>query len=79
MPMVCSREHMGKAQTLRRLLAAYSASEDLIRIGAYQKGSDPVLDKALAILPELNRFLEQTASEAVRLNDNIDRLLALPS
>ncbi len=79
MPMVCSREHMEKAQTLRRLLAAYGASEDLIRIGAYQKGSDPVLDQALAVLPELNRFLEQGASEAVRLNDNIDRLLALPS
>src|SRR5579863_8969614 len=79
MPMVCSREHMEKAQTLRRLLAAYTASEDLIRIGAYQKGSDPVLDKALATLPELKRFLQQGSGEAVTLNDNINRLLALPS
>ena len=44
-------------QELRRLLAAYTASEDLIRIGAYQKGSDPTLDKALALIPELHRFL----------------------
>ena len=56
MPMVCSPEHLAKANALRRLLAAYSASEDLIRIGAYQKGNDPLLDQAMAIIPELNRF-----------------------
>jgi flagellum-specific ATP synthase len=79
MSMVCSPQHLEKAQALRRLLAAYTASEDLIRIGAYQKGSDPVLDKALTILPELNRFLQQGANEAVSLQDNITRLLALAS
>src|SRR6266404_2298183 len=39
MPSVCSPPHLEKAHALRRLLAAYTASEDLIRIGAYQKGS----------------------------------------
>jgi flagellum-specific ATP synthase len=70
---------MEKALALRRLLAAYTASEDLIRIGAYQKGSDPLLDRALAILPELNRFLEQGANEAITLEDTINRLLSLAS
>ena len=79
MPMVCSPQHLEKAQALRRLLAAYTASEDLIRIGAYQKGSDPVLDRALSILPELNRFLQQGANEEVTLQDTITRLLALAS
>jgi flagellum-specific ATP synthase len=79
MPMVCSAPHLEKAQALRRLLAAYSASEDLIRIGAYQKGSDPVLDSALATLPELNRFLEQGPNEAVTLEDTVNRLLAIAS
>lgn len=79
MPMVCSPQHLEKAQTLRRLLAAYTASEDLIRIGAYQKGADPALDKALLTLPELNRFLEQGPSEAVTLDDTINRLLAIAS
>jgi flagellum-specific ATP synthase len=77
MPMVVAPEHLAKAQALRRLLAAYQASEDLVRIGAYQKGSDPVLDQALAVLPELNRFLEQTPSEAVGLPDAVNQLLAL--
>jgi flagellum-specific ATP synthase len=79
MPMVCSAEHLAKAHALRRLLAAYQASEDLVRIGAYQKGTDPALDKALAVLPGLNRFLEQTPDEAAALDDTIARLLAIAS
>ena len=59
-----ARPHLQKAHELRRLLAAYTASEDLIRIGAYQKGSDPTLDKALALIPELHRFLMQKPGEA---------------
>ena len=77
MPLVCSPQHMEKAQQLRRMLAAYSASEDLVRIGAYQKGSDPVLDQALQTLPELNRFLQQTPTEAVTLADAVTRMLAI--
>jgi flagellum-specific ATP synthase len=78
MPMVCSAPHLQRAQALRRLLAANAASEDLVRIGAYQKGSDPTLDKALAVLPRLNAFLEQGPNEAVALQLNIDQLLAIP-
>ena len=77
MPMVSSSAHMERAQNLRRLLAAYSASEDLIRIGAYQKGSDPELEKALALMPRLKRFLEQAPNEASAFEDNVKRLLAL--
>ena len=79
MPMVCSPQHLEKANALRKLLAAYTASEDLIRIGAYQKGSDATLDKALLLLPELTRFLEQAPSETVTLEDTAARLLALPA
>lgn len=78
MPSVVSREHLQKAQDLRRLLAAYTASEDLIRIGAYQKGSDPTLDKALALIPELHRCLLQSPQDIAPLMDNIAKLMALP-
>jgi flagellum-specific ATP synthase len=79
MPMVCSAAHLQKANALRRMLAAYTSSEDLIRIGAYQKGSDPAVDKAVLVLPELHRFLEQTPGEAVSLEDSITKLLAIAS
>jgi flagellum-specific ATP synthase len=78
MPDVCSAEHMQKAHELRRLLAAYTASEDLIRIGAYQRGTDPTLDKALALIPELHRFLTQKPGDTVSFSDSVARLLALP-
>src|SRR5216684_481981 len=79
MPSVSSAQHVEKAHALRRLLAAYTASEDLIRIGAYQKGSDPTLDKALTLIPELHRFLMQKPVETVSLAETAARLLALPS
>jgi flagellum-specific ATP synthase len=75
---VSSPQHLQKAQSLRRLLAAYSASEDLVRIGAYQKGSDSTLDKALALIPALDPFLMQKAGEAAPLAETIAKLLALP-
>ncbi len=78
MPAVTSAPHLQKAQTLRRLLAAYSASEDLVRIGAYQKGSDSTLDKALTLIPALDQFLMQKPGEAAPLAETITRLLALP-
>jgi flagellum-specific ATP synthase len=78
MPAVCSPQHLQKAQALRRLLAAYTASEDLIRIGAYQKGSDSTLDKALTLIPELHHFLMQKPNDAAPLAETVTRLLALP-
>ncbi len=60
-------------------MAAYARSEDLIRIGAYQKGSDPVLDKAIEILPALNAFLQQKPDVLPKHDDVIKLLMALPS
>jgi flagellum-specific ATP synthase len=79
MPAVCSPQHLQKATELRRLLAAYTASEDLIRIGAYQKGGDATLDKALTLIPELHRFLMQKSGEVASFSDSVTKLLALPS
>jgi flagellum-specific ATP synthase len=73
MPALCSEHHLAKAGELRRLLATYSSSEDLVRIGAYQKGSDPALDAALAIMPELRNFLRQKKDDS----SSFDQSLAL--
>lgn len=78
MGAVSSAQHLQKAQSLRRLLAAYSASEDLVRIGAYQKGSDATLDKALTLIPALDQFLMQKPGEAAPLAETVAKLLALP-
>ncbi len=77
MPAICSEEHRNRAAELRSLLALYARSEDLVRIGAYQKGSDKELDNAIAMLPRVEDFLRQDAAKTAKLEDNIQQLLAL--
>jgi flagellum-specific ATP synthase len=79
MPAVCTRPHLEKASRLRRLAAAYAASEDTIRVGAYQKGLDPILDQALAILPSLTAFLQQRHDEKAPFNQTLSALQAMPA
>ena len=78
MPSVCAPAHLEKARRLRKLVAAYIASEDLIRVGAYQKGLDPVLDQAIDIMPALNKFLQQRGDEKAPLGTTLTALQALP-
>jgi flagellum-specific ATP synthase len=79
MPNIAAEAHMQKAKTLRLLLASYNRSEDLIRIGAYQKGSDPTLDRAVEILPQLNAFLQQRPDQIIPFTEVIQSLLELPT
>jgi len=78
MSSMVSKEHLAKANGLRMALAAYARSEDLIRIGAYQKNTDPVLDSAIQNLPALNKFLQQKPEELCKYEQVVDLLMALP-
>ena len=53
-----------RIRKLKRLMAAYNTQRDLIAIGAYQRGSDPLVDEALARWPAIMDFLGQDVSEA---------------
>mgnify|MGYP002778041363 CR=1 FL=1 len=61
----------------RRLLAAYSDMEELIRIGAYRAGSDPTVDRAVQLQPMLDAFLAQARDEATPMDVAFDRLAAV--
>src|SRR4051812_25283627 len=50
------------AQKIREALAAYHRSEDLINLGAYIAGSNPVLDSAIRVRQDLMNFLRQDAN-----------------
>jgi flagellum-specific ATP synthase len=78
MSTVCPKEVQLKARRLRQLLASYGAAEDLIRVGAYQKGLDAVLDQAVASLPALASYLQQETQEVPSLEKSHADLLALP-
>ena len=53
-----------RIRKLKRLMSAYSTQRDLIAIGAYQRGSDPLVDEALARWPAIQEFLGQDVREA---------------
>jgi flagellum-specific ATP synthase len=63
------------ATRLRSLLAAYRDKRDLIAIGAYERGSDPVTDKAIDLKDAIDGFLKQRPDEAVPGPDSDDQLL----
>ena len=76
---IASPQHIEKARALRTLLSSYARSEDLVRIGAYQRGSDTQLDRAIEVLPALNAFLRQDSHELCSFADAERLLLSLPS
>jgi flagellum-specific ATP synthase len=63
MNKVVKREHQVLSSHLRDLMSVYSQSEDLINLGAYSKGSNPKLDKAVAIKEDIDKFLKQDYQE----------------
>jgi flagellum-specific ATP synthase len=77
MPVVTAPAHREQAALLRKLMAVYARSEDLVRIGAYKPGADPDLDRALRARPALRAFLTQDASARVAFADCLARLATL--
>jgi flagellum-specific ATP synthase len=77
MPAVISSEHREQAAVIRKLMAVYARSEDLVRIGAYKPGADPELDRALGARGALRAFLTQEAREKVHFADGLRRLATL--
>jgi flagellum-specific ATP synthase len=79
MSSVATPEHLEKSKALRILLSSYVQSEDLIRIGAYQRGFDAVLDRAVEVQGDLQRFLQQRSNETPHFADVTRQLAVLPS
>jgi len=77
MPAVAAPEHREQSTLLRKLMAVYARSEDLVRIGAYKPGSDPDLDRALRAREAMRAFLTQDVHEQVHFSDCMRRLADL--
>jgi flagellum-specific ATP synthase len=61
----------------RELMSVFADMEELIRLGAYRKGSDPKVDRALALNPALEAFLSQGGDERTSIADGYNLLAAL--
>ena len=61
---VVSEHHVLHSRIIREQLAVYSEAEDLINIGAYKAGSNPRIDQAIRLQPQIEQFLRQDIDEA---------------
>ena len=55
-------------------MRAYAEMAELIRLGAYRPGRDPLLDRAVALRPALEELLRQEVDEAADPADGFERL-----
>lgn len=65
------------ARKVRALIASRESNRDLVMMGAYRAGSDPVLDRALEHSARIDGFLTQARGQAVALDDSLAALLTL--
>lgn len=69
MPELVDPEQMEHARLLREALARWKEGRDLVEIGAYKAGTNPGLDRAIAILPQIEAFLCQGTHETSSLEE----------
>ena len=76
-PEILSPELLEASNNVRSTLALYRSKEDLVIIGAYQRGTDPDLDRAIERVPAIENFLRQSLNETVPLEQTDAVLLEI--
>ncbi|MCX7180230.1 MAG: FliI/YscN family ATPase, partial [Proteobacteria bacterium] len=66
--------HLAHVRQFKLLYSRYQRSRDLIAVGAYASGSDPVLDQAILLHPLLERFLQQDLHERANYPESLSKL-----
>jgi flagellum-specific ATP synthase len=74
---VTTRDEQALARELRQLMAAYAEARDLIEIGAYVVGTNPTVDRAIALRPAIDEFLRQHVEDRGTAKESFARLAAL--
>jgi len=74
MPACNSDDENAAVQRARQLMAQYDDMAELIRLGAYRRGTDPAVDEAIRHHPALEAFLTQSKDERAALADGYGAL-----
>lgn len=77
MHSIASPEHLQAARRMKQLYSRIQKARDLISVGAYAAGADPVLDQAIALRPGMDRLLQQDLAEKADFTASRAALLAL--
>jgi flagellum-specific ATP synthase len=71
---IVDRQQLELSRKFRQTLSTYQHHSDLIAIGAYQRGTDPRVDAAIAMWPKMQKFLAQDMHENVSLQASVAAL-----
>jgi flagellum-specific ATP synthase len=74
---ITTPEHQQLSRRLKQLYSRYERSRDLISVGAYSPGSDPLLDEAIRLHPRIVSFLQQDILEKSTIPESYAALTAL--
>ncbi len=74
---VCSSEQVQAGRVVTKNMSTFRKMEDMINIGAYAQGSNPDVDKAIAVHGPINEFLQQNVAEKQSLAETFSKLEAL--
>jgi flagellum-specific ATP synthase len=69
--------HLDKTRMFKQMLSRYQRNRDLINVGAYSSGRDAVLDRAIALYPRMEAFLQQGFRECANFEPSLAMLDAL--
>jgi flagellum-specific ATP synthase len=70
-------DHLERVRRFKQLYSRYQRARDLLAVGAYVPGSDPLLDRAIALYPQLEAFLQQGIDERANAENSLTALTAL--
>jgi len=77
MPDIITPEHLNAYGTMKNMIAVYREAEDLINIGAYKKGANQEIDRAVQLYPAIQSFLKQGVSEHYTFDDTLDMIFGI--
>ena len=74
---IVTEEHKQAAYKMRKIMSLYRENKDLIDVGMYNPGSNPKLDAAIQLMPNINAFLQQRTSDSVTMESTIATLISM--
>lgn len=80
MTELIDKQHYRQIQRFKQLTSSYQRNRDLINVGAYATGSDPLLDMAIQYYPRMSKFLQQDIDERCDYQSACEQLVhAVPN
>ncbi|MCJ8348442.1 flagellar protein export ATPase FliI [Moritella sp.] len=77
MPMVTTDFHQAAARGFKQAYSLYQQNKDLVAIGAYSKGADAKIDRAIRLKPAMEQFLQQGMKEVIPFSQCEEMLAAI--